>query len=283
MEQNKPAAKRGRPVTRKETEAPKKAAPKKAATKKPSIKRNIPDRNRLPKMYEMAGKKGGLFYKVRSNNLVIYDEETNTNRRIRYCPGEASIYVDEQSDAAVKEHVVFRNKMLIVPYDKPNLLAFLEKHPDNQANGGGSFRLVNKEIDIEKEVENEFLVTDAISMIKARPIDDLLPVALSLNINTNQNDLSIKRSLVMYAKKNPQKFMDMFDNPVVHARTMVMQGFDFQIITDKNGAVVWTDTGKIILSIPVGQDRIDTVTRFCMTDKGSSVLSEIERQLNEIA
>ena len=283
MEQNKPAAKRGRPVTRKETEAPKKAAPKKAATKKPSIKRNIPDRNRLPKMYEMAGKKGGLFYKVRSNNLVIYDEETTTNRRIRYCPGEASIYVDEQSDAAVKEHVVFRNKMLIVPYDKPNLLAFLEKHPDNQANGGGSFRLVNKEIDIEKEVENEFLVTDAISMIKARPIDDLLPVALSLNINTNQNDLSIKRSLVMYAKKNPQKFMDMFDNPVVHARTMVMQGFDFQIITDKNGAVVWTDTGKIILSIPVGQDRIDTVTRFCMTDKGSSVLSEIERQLNEIA
>ena len=283
MEQNKPAAKRGRPVTRKETEAPKKAAPKKAATKKPSVKRNIPDRNRLPKMYEMVGKRGGLFYKVRSNNLVIYDEETNTNRRIRYCPGEVSIYVDEQSDAAVKEHVVFRNKMLIVRPDQPNLITFLEKHPDNQANGGGSFRLVNKEIDIEKEVENEFLVTDAISMIKARPIDDLLPVALSLNINTNQNDLASKRALVMYAKKNPQKFMDMFDNPVVHARTMVMQGFDFQIITDKNGAVVWTDTGKIILSIPVGQDRIDTVTRFCMTDKGSSVLSEIERQLNEIA
>jgi len=234
-------------------------------------------------MYEMVGKRGGLFYKVRSNNLVIYDEETNTNRRIRYCPGEASIYVDEQSDAAVKEHVVFRNKMLIVRPDQPNLIAFLEKHPDNQVNGGGAFRLVNKEIDIEKEVENEFLVTDAISMIKARPIDDLLPVALSLNINTDQNDLAIKRSLVMYAKKNPQKFMDMFDNPVVHARTMVMQGFDFQIITDKKGAVVWTDTGKIILSIPVGQDRIDTVTRFCMTDKGSSVLSEIERQLNEIA
>ena len=283
MEQNKPAAKRGRPVTRKETEAPKKAAPKKAATKKTSIKRNIPDRNRLPKMYEMVGKRGGLFYKVRSNNLVIYDEETNTNRRIRYCPGETSIYVDEQSDAAVKEHVVFRNKMLIVRPDQPNLIAFLEKHPDNQANGGGAFKLINKEVDIEKEVENEFLVTDAISMIKARPIDDLLPVALSLNINTDQNDLSIKRSLVMYAKKDPQKFMDMFDNPVVHARTMVMQGFDFQIITDKKGAVVWTDTGKIILSIPVGQDRIDTVTRFCMTDKGSSVLSEIERQLNEIA
>ena len=283
MEQNKPAAKRGRPVTRKETEAPKKAAPKKAATKKTSIKRNIPDRNRLPKMYEMVGKRGGLFYKVRSNNLVIYDEETNTNRRIRYCPGETSIYVDEQSDAAVKEHVVFRNKMLIVRPDQPNLITFLEKHPDNQANGGGAFKLINKEVDIEKEVENEFLVTDAISMIKARPIDDLLPVALSLNINTDQNDLSIKRSLVMYAKKNPQKFMDMFDNPVVHARTMVMQGFDFQIITDKKGAVVWTDTGKIILSIPVGQDRIDTVTRFCMTDKGSSVLSEIERQLNEIA
>lgn len=283
MEQSKPAAKRGRPVTRKETEAPKKAAPKKAVAKKPAIKRTLPNEDKMPQLYEMTGKRGGVFYKVRTNNLVIYDSESNTNRKIRYCPGESSIYVDEQSDSAIKEHVVFRDKMLFVRYDQPNLREFLEKHPDNVANGGRSFRLVNKEIDIEKEIENEFLVTDAISMIKARPIEDLLPVAMSLNVNTNQKDLAVKRALVLYAKKNPKKFMEMFDNPMVHARTTVMQGFDFDIVSEKKGAVVWTDTGKIIISVPVGQDTVDTLTRFCMTDKGSSVLSDIERQLNEIA
>ena len=87
----------------------------------------------------------------------------------------------------------------------------------------------------------------------------------------------------LYAKKNPKKFMDMFDNPMVHARTTIMQGFDFDIVSEKRGAIVWTDTGKMVLSVPVGQDPVDTLTRFCMTDKGSSVLSDIERQLTEIA
>ena len=283
MEQNKPAAKRGRPVTRKETEAPKKSAPKKAVVKKATIKRTLPDESRKPRMYETIGGKGGVFYKIRTNNLVVYDEDTRQNRKIRYCPGEASIFVDEQSEAAIKEHVVFRDKMLFVPYDKPNLREFLDMHPDNAENGGGAFKLVNKEIDIEKEIENEFLVTDAISMIKARPIEDLLPVAMALNIKTNQKDLAVKRSLVLYAKKNPKKFMDMFDNPMVHARTTIMQGFDFDIVSEKRGAIVWTDTGKMVLSVPVGQDPVDTLTRFCMTDKGSSVLSDIERQLTEIA
>ena len=283
MEQNKTAAKRGRPVTRKETEAPKKAAPKKAVAKKPAIKRTIPDEDRVPRMYETIGGRGGVFFKLRTNNLVIYDPETGQNRRIRYCPGEPSVFVDEQSTSAVKEHVVFRDKMLFVPYDKPNLREFLDRHPDNTANGGRSFQLVNKEVDLEKEIENEFLVTDAISMIKARPIEDLLPVAMALNIKTNQKDLAVKRSLVLYAKKNPKKFMDMFDNPMVHARTTIMQGFDFDIVSEKRGAIVWTDTGKMVLSVPVGQDPVDTLTRFCMTDKGSSVLSDIERQLTEIA
>ena len=159
----------------------------------------------------------------------------------------------------------------------------MEKHPENADNGGGVFQLVNKEIDVEKEVEKEFLITDAITMIKARPIDELVPVAMALNINTDQKDLQLKRALVQYAKKNPTKFMGMFDNPMVHARTTVMQAMDFQIVTQKGGAIVWADTGKMILSVPVGQDAVDTLTRFVMTDKGASVLSEIDSQLEAIA
>ena len=67
------------------------------------------------------------------------------------------------------------------------------------------------------------------------------------------------------------------------ARTTVAQSFDFQIIEDRNGGVVWFDTGKLIVSVPVGQDKVEVMTRFVMTDKGSTVLSELERQLAEIA
>ena len=284
MTQEKTTVQRGRPIARKETSPAPEAAPKKAVkAKRSTVKRNLPDTSKLPKLYETMGGRGGVFYKLRGNKLTVYDEETGRRRAIRYCPGEPSIYVDEQSDRAVREHVIFRNKNLLVRYDQPTLKDYLDKHPDNVANGGGAFKLINNDQSFQEEVDNEFLVHDAISLIKARPIEELLPVAMSLKINTNQKDLQVKRALVLYAKKKPQTFIEMFDNPLVHARTSVMQAMDFQIISEKKGVIVWSDTGKLVVSVPVGQDAIDTMTRFCLTDKGSSVLNEINRQLEEIA
>jgi hypothetical protein len=256
-------------------------APVKKAT--PKVKRVLPDENKIPQVYQTVGNKGGIFFKLRSKNVTVFDEDANTVRQIRYCPGEPSVFVDEQSGLAKVEHVVFENKTLVIPFDKPNLRAFMELHPDNRANGGSLFELANKEADSEAELENEFAVTDAITMIKSRSIDELLPIALALNINTNQKDLAVKRALVLQAKSNPQRFMGLFDSPLVMARTTVTQAFDFQIIGDKEGAVVWFDTGKLIISVPVGQDKVEVMTRFVLTDKGSTVLSELERQLNDIA
>jgi len=251
--------------------------------KKTKVRRQLPDESKLPQVYQMVGNKGGIYFRLRSKNVNIFDEESRTVRQIRYCPGERSIYVDEQSDVAVISHVVFDNKMLIVPFDKPNLRQFLELHPDNVQNGGSVFELANREADSEAELENEFAVTDAITLIKSRDMDELLPIAIALNINTNQKDLAIKRALVQQAKSNPEKFMSLFDSPLVMARSTVSQAFDFQIIDDRNGAVVWFDTGKLIVSVPVGQDKVQVMTRFVLTDKGSTVLSELERQLAEIA
>jgi hypothetical protein len=70
---------------------------------------------------------------------------------------------------------------------------------------------------------------------------------------------------------------------MVNARSTVAQALDFQIIEERKGAVVWFDTGKMIVSVPVGQDSVEVMTRFVMTDKGTTVLSELERQLEAIA
>lgn len=249
---------------------------------KKAFKRNLPEEDKLPSIYEVMNGKGGIFLKIRNRNLTVFDEERGERRQIRYCPGEASVFVDEQSESALVEQVVFENKVLIVPYDKPALRRFLDLHPDNNENGGSVFRKTNKEGDIQRSLDEEFLVNDAISLIKSRPIEELLPVAMAMNINTNQNDLSVKRALVMQAKRNPSRFMSLVDSPMVMARSTVMQAFDFQIIEERNGGVVWYDTGKLIISVPVGQDKNDVMTRFVMTDKGSSVLAELERQLGDI-
>lgn len=260
----------------------KKASPKASIKKTSSVKRRIADESSAPVMYVIP-QGGGVWCKVPSVNLQTFDKETNTVREIRYCPGENSIFKDEQSEYSRTEHIVFREKNLFVPPQKPNLKAFLDAHPANKANGGRLFEKVVKEAKSEKIVDDEFLIHDAISLIKNKSVDELLPLAMSLNISVDQKNIEIKRELVLMAKRNPQKVLDMYGNPLVKARSTIKQAFDFQIVDENGGAVVWYDTRKMIISVPVGQDKVETLTRFAMTDSGASVLSEIERQLEEIA
>ena len=255
--------------------------PQAPAAKKPKIKRNLKDKSKETQFYSSI--MGGIYFKLSNSNINIFDEESGKIRQIRYCAGEPSIYVDEQSPSATRSQVIFRNNGLAVPYTKPNLREFLAAHPENRANGGSSFHLLDTETKIQESVDMDFLVTDAIQMIKTRSLTDLLPVAIALNINTDQDNLAIKRELVLSAKRKPQEFIDLFDNPVVQTRVTVMQAFDFQIVRFKGGAVTWFDSGAIVVGVPVGQNEVDVLTRFCMTDKGATVLSEIERQLSEIA
>jgi len=273
--------------TKKGMGRPRKAPTQKVVASEPTktrnVKRTLKNESKLPRVYETVGGKGGVFLKIRGNSIQVYDEATNSVRGIRYCPSEPSIFIDEQGTQSVRSHVIFNDKMLIVNYDKPNLIAYLDAHPDNSVNGGRVFKLVNKEDDAEKVLEQEFQINDAIAIIKSRPIEELLPVAIAMNVDTSQKDLQIKRTLVQIAKRDANHFMSMVDSPMVKARSTVVEGFDFQIIDFRQGAVVWFDSGKLIASVPVGQDKVEVMTRFVMTDKGSIVLSDIDRQLEAIA
>lgn len=251
------------------------------AIKAPKIRRTVAEK--IEQYTTFIAPKGGIALRIPTDKVNVFDKETGKVRAMRYCPGEHSIWKDEQSEAAQMGHIVFRNKMLTVSPSQPNLLNFLLNHPYNQKNGGVKFKIVEKEKDDAKTVDTEFLVHDAITLIKERGIDQLLPVAMALKININQKNIAIKRDMVTYAKRYPQKFIDMFDNPLVNARSTVMQAFDFQIVRDRGGAVVWYDTGKMIAAVPVGQDPVEVLTRFCLTDSGASVLIELERQLEDIA
>ena len=254
-----------------------------SSSKKTNFKRSVPEETSKPVWFRMMGRKGGVWYKVRSNNLNVFDKETGRVRTLRYCPGENSVWLDEQSKESMRDHVVFRDKNLIVTRDKPNLIKYLELHPDNIANGGSQFEVVKPSKTVEENLDTEFLISDAIEIIKKRSIEELAPVAYALRISLDQADRSVKHALVRYAKSNPQKFIDTLNSPMINTRATVKQAFDFNVIGYNGGAVIWADTRKIIIAVPVGQDKEEVMTRFCMTDAGSSALAEIERQLNDIA
>lgn len=226
---------------------------------------------------------GGIVTMLPQKGVTVYDPEKDTVREVRYCPNEPSIWTDEQGEKARREAVIFRDGRIFVPKNKPNLRKFLEVHPGNEANGGGLFRAVDKKKEAEDQLQKEFLLNDAIQLVREKPIEDLLAVAIYHGVNINVSTSDIRYNLLQVAKKNPSDFIQSFDNPQVQARSIVQQAADYQFINAKPDSVRWFDSNKVIVSVPAGMDPIDVLTRFCLTEKGASVLSNLEDKLAKLA
>lgn len=263
-------AKRGRPA--KSTQKT-----KEAEVVIPSMK---PEKKEIPLMteYELTRKNGRIFM-MGSGPANVYSEELQQLTPIRYCKDEPSIYVSEQTSNPTKTPIIFENGKLFVDRAKPNLLAYLNAHPSNEANGGNLFRKVDNTKVAKVELDAEYLVVDALSLLRSKPLDAIISVATALGVNTDRPVDEIKHDMLVFAKTRPETFIDSFDNPVVEAKAKILKAMSMGVIAHSRGHMRWTDTNKHILAIPVGQDPADVFTRFCMTETGSVVLSEIERQL----
>lgn len=231
--------------------------------------------------YEIP-KNAGIVYMLPQKGITVYDSDKDTVREMRYCPNEPSIWADEQGDNARKETVAFREGKLFVPKDKPNLRKFMDLHPMNIGNGGKVFKQVDKKQDAEIELKREFLLTDAIGMVRDKTINELLPIALYFGVNINTPVTEIRYNLLNIAKKKTEEFIQAFDSPQVQARSTVQQAKDYQIISVNDNGCYWFDSNRLIVSVPVGQDSMDVMVRFCLTEKGASVLSTLEDRLDRL-
>ena len=245
--------------------------------KKVSIKRNL--ESSKARIFEIPSG-GGVAYMIPQRGVTVYDESKDTVREMRYCPNEPSIWIDEQSNNARREAIVFRQGKLIVPKEKPNLSAYLDMHPQNMKNGGILFKEMDEAATAEEKLNNEMNQFEAISMMKNSEVEDLLAVALFFKVDIDRKISEVKYDLLQIAKKNPTKFIQSFDDPAVRMKALVRQAKDYQVIKLAKDSVRWFDSNSLIVSVPHGQEPEDIMVRFLLTEKGASVVAEIEKQLD---
>jgi len=257
------------------------STPKAAITIPHDSKRKAPsgERNsRLMYEYRMDSPRGAL-YLMRDTTYNYYDEEKNKVRGVRYCEGETSIFVDEQSENPVKTPLTFKMGVMVVPKSKPNLIEFLDKHPGNRANGGNKFHLVDYVAKKQASLDEEFVAADAIVMLRTKPVEELLMVATAYGMNTDREFAEIKHDLLQKAKVNPAGFMKSFDDPSVKMKSKINSAVNYQIIKLDDDAVRWFDTGQQIISVPAGMDPLNVFVRYCLTEKAVPIVEEIDKQL----
>jgi len=220
----------------------------------------------------------GTFLLIQSG-ITVYDEEQDRIREIRYCESENSIFREDQHPNSVKSPVTFRLGRLFVPKQKPNLMSFLQLHPGNKENGGHLFEIINLEKKKEADLSEEFAVNDAINMLRTKDIDELISVATAYKMDVDRPVADIKHDLLIKAKKDPQGFMQSFDNPSVAMKAKIRTAAKYNVIKLDQDAVRWFDTNRMIVSVPAGMDSIDVFTRYCLTEAAVPVVEEIDRQL----
>ena len=276
--------------TRRAPGRPKKAETQEAApvaeAPKPKAKKNLAIKQKISQSrsctYE-ALKNKGVAFMLMTKELRVYDEGTDSIKIARYCPNEDSIWKEDQSEISKVEPIVFRNGFLTVRADQPNLRKFLDIHPSNVANGGNMFKKIDNKVNSEKEIEKEFEIFDAISLVKNSELNDLLAVALFFKINIDRPVSEVKFDLLKVAKKNPTQFVKSFDDPVVKCKATIRQALEYQIIKTDKSSVRWYDSNGLIASVPHGQDPVDILARFCLTEKGASTYASIQDELERIA
>jgi hypothetical protein len=245
-----------------------------------SLKQIPSARNRTKELYEyrlVSG--GGAVFLMRNTSYTYYDESSGKVRQIRYCEAENSVFADEQSENPVRSPLQFRMGIMLVPKTKPNLIKFMELHPGNAANGGGLFYLVDYIAEKESNLDQEFEVAEAITILKNKPVEELLMIATAYGMNTDREFAEIRHDLLQKAKANPSGFVKSFDDPAMKMRSKLKTASDYQIIKFDSDAVRWFDTNQMILSVPAGMDALDVFVRYCLTEKAVPVLEEIEKQL----
>ena len=211
--------------------------------------------------------------------LLHFDGKTN--RALRYARNQKSPFEDEQDGNAILEQIVFEDGFLQVPHTNPVLQEFLRLHPGN----GDIFIEIDYEKDAEEEVEQLNIAVDA--LVAARTLDteqleNVARVVLGRDI-TRMTTSEIKRDVLVAARRDPEYFMSILDDPMLNLQAKVARCFEEKLLglSNKNKDVYYNLPGnkKKMLTVPNGEDKNFIVASFLQSDEGIEALKLLENNL----
>jgi hypothetical protein len=240
----------------------------------------------VDKVYKLTKSEAPLSFMIPTRHtaqfpLLYFDEETNTNRTLRYARNQKSPFEEEQDGNVILEPIIFEDGFLAVPRTNPVLQQFLYYHPLN----GIKFVEVDNEKDAAVEVERLNYEVDALIAAREMNIEQVEMVSRVLFNRdvTKVTTAELKRDILVYAKNNPYQFLDIVNDPSLKLQSTVTLFFDKGLLTFRKGQKeVWfnTTTNKTkLLNIPFGEDAYSIVASFFQSDDGLDSYKILEKLL----
>jgi len=239
----------------------------------------IKDRN-----YYLTGQSSPLTFTIpskhtRKHPLLWFDEVLGAQRELKYATNQASVFVDEQKGESTMGHITFKDGTMFVPKEQQNLQKMLSLyHP---LSGHRFYELKPQEVAVS---DLDYLQWEIEALLAARDMDiDQAEAVLRVEIGTSINKLSskeIKRDLLMFAKSNPQLFMELANDDNVQLRNFGIKAAEARIInlSQDQRIFTWATNGKKLMTVPFDENPYAAFAAYLKTDEGVEIYKSIEKK-----
>lgn len=238
------------------------------------------------RIYYLTGRYTPLTHTIpgkhtRKHSLLYFDEETGKQKEIRYATNHDSPFKEDQKGEATMGHIQFKNGDLRVPKEKQNLQKLLSLYHPLKGR-------IYDEFDPEEEAYDDLemldLQTDAAVFAREMDVDDAEAI-LRVEMGTAVNQLSskeIKRDLRLFARNNPELFLELAQDENVGLRNMAIKATEAGIIvlSQDQRTFSWASNGRKLMSVPFDENPYSAMAAYFKTDEGGEVFRSIEKKIN---
>ena len=244
-------------------------------TKTQTPKWEIKDR-----IYELMGQTKPIVYILKSNNLLYFDKEKGYEREVKYSESQKTVFTDEMKGEVRLSHIIFRDGQLYVPKEKQTLQKLLSiYHPQlgQSYKEYDSVEIATSDLDIlEMEIE-------ALTAAKNLDIDHaeaILRVEQGSTVS-NMTSKEIKRDVLVFAKQNPQLFLDLMQDDNVELRNFGIKAVEADILrlSQDQREFTWASNKRKVMTVPFDEHPYSALAAYFKTDEGMEVYKNIEKRL----
>jgi len=216
---------------------------------------------------------------TRRKPLLWFDEEQGYNRELRYATNQRSVFKDEQKGYSTLGHIFFKEGRLSVPKTDRALQELLSLyHPKK----GVIYYEYTPQVYAENEVDEIELQIEALNLAKKLDIDELEAI-LRVEKGNKVGKMStkeIKRDTLVYAKNNPEAFIQLASDDNVQLRNIGVKSVEAGIIklSSDNRSFTWSN-GRKLFTVPFDENAYSALAAWFKTDDGIEVLKAVEKKL----
>jgi len=218
---------------------------------------------------------------IRSANIYYFDEELGYERELKHTSNQRSVFVDEMKGDQRLAHIIFRKGVLVVPKNKVTLQKLLSLyHPYRDK----IYSELKPEVNAANEIDWLELEIEALNAAMNLDID-MAEAVMRVEKGSKVSDMSskeLKRDLLLYAKRNPQLFLDLVNDENVMLRNFGIKATEMGILklSSDQRTFTWGSNDRKLMNVPFDEHPYSALAAWFKTDEGMEIYSNIEKRLN---